>query len=97
MSVGGVVQCYGLGAGTYTDIINSASRQGVRVANIYELRDLSNAYGNRWPMGNALYWSSTFSHSFLFFSYYYGRNINTGGEATIKQWVGSQCLGVGLR
>ena len=97
VSVGGVVQCYGLGAGTYTDIINSASRQGVRVANIYELRDLSNAYGNRWPMGNFMYWSSTFSHSFLFFSYYYGRNINTGGEATIKQWVGSQGLGVGLR
>ena len=97
MSVGGVVQCYGLGGGTYTDIINSASRQGVRVANIYELRDLSNAYGNRWPMGNFMYWSSTFSHSFLFFSYYYGRNINNGGEATIKQWVGSQYLGVGLR
>lgn len=97
VSVAGVVQCYGLGQGTYTDIINAASRQGVRLANIYELRDLSNAYGSQWPMGNALYWSSTFSHSFLLFSYYYGRNINNGGEATIKQWVGSQYLGVGLR
>lgn len=83
--------------GTYTDITNSANRQGVRLANIYELRDLSAAYGSRWPMGNAYYWSSTYSHNFLFFNYYYGRNINNGAESTFKQWVGSQLLGVGLR
>lgn len=95
--VSNVIYCYGLGGGTYTDITNSANRQGVRLANIYELRDLSAAYGSRWPMGNAYYWSSTYSHNFLFFNYYYGRNINNGAESTFKQWVGSQLLGVGLR
>ncbi|MGY2397783.1 Ig-like domain-containing protein [Pseudomonas sp. SDO5271_S396] len=95
--VSNVVYCYGLGRNHYTGIVNEASRQGVRLANIYELRELSAAYGAHWPMGNDYYWSSTYSHNFLLFNYYYGRNINTGAEATFKQWVGSQLLGVGLR
>jgi len=97
VSVSGVVLCYGLGGGTKTDINNAAARIGVRVATIDELRALSAAYGNRWPMGNASYWSSTWAGNFFFFDYWYGRNINTGAEATFKQWVFSALLGVGLR
>ncbi|KAA0947753.1 hypothetical protein FQ186_11660 [Pseudomonas sp. ANT_H14] len=95
--VGGVVLCYGLGGGTKTDIDNRARSQGVRLASLNELREISAAYGNSWPMGNGLYWSSTWSHNFLFFDYWYGRNINTGAEGTFKQWVGNRLLGVGLR
>lgn len=95
--VGGVVHCYGLGGGTKTDIDSRARSQGVRVASLSELRALSAAYGSRWPMGNAHYWSSSWSHNFFFFDYWWGRNINTGAEGTVKQWVGSQILGVGLR
>jgi hypothetical protein len=97
VSVGGVVLCYGLGAGTKTDIDTRARNQGLRVASLGELRELSAAYGHRWPMGNAPYWSSTYSHNFLFFNYWWARNINTGGEGNYKQWIGNQLLGVGLR
>ncbi|WP_460135447.1 hypothetical protein [Pseudomonas sp. S1_E04] len=95
--VSGVVLCYGLGSGTKTDIDARARSQGLRVASLDELRELSTAYGSRWPMGNAAYWSSTWSHKSFLFDYWWGKNINTGGEATYKQWVGSQLLGVGLR
>lgn len=95
--VGGVVLCYGLGLGFKTDINARAASQGLRVASLGELRELSAAYGYRWPMGNGQYWSSTWSHNFLFFDYWWTRNINTGAEAVYKQWVGSSLLGVGLR
>ncbi|PRA34018.1 hypothetical protein CQZ99_04935 [Pseudomonas poae] len=97
VSVSGVVLCYGLGGGTKPDIDASARNKGVRLASLNELRELSLAYGSRWPMGNGPYWSSTWSHNLLFFDYWWGRNINTGAEGTYKQWVGSQLLGVGLR
>lgn len=96
VSVSGVVWCHGLGAGTKTDIDNRARSYGVRLASLAELRELSAAYGARWPMGNAPYWSSTWSHNFLFFDYWWARNINTGGEGAYKQWIGNNLLGVGL-
>lgn len=98
IAVSGVVLCYGLGGGSKTDIDNRARNQGVRLASLNELYDLRDAYGSRWPMGNAQYWSSTWSHNQLFFNYWYALNINAGGQATsVKEWVGSQLLGVGLR
>lgn len=96
--VNGVVWVYGLGGGTKTDINARASSRGVRLASLDEMRQLSNAYGSRWPMGNGNYWSSTWSHNLLFFDYWYGRNIYTGAEGIYKQWVGNNgLLGVVLQ
>lgn len=97
VSVSGVVLCYGLGRGNKTAIDTNARNLGVRLASLDELRELSAAFGYRWPMGNDMYWSSTWSHNFLFFDYWWARNINSGGEAVYKQWIGSNLLGVGLR
>lgn len=96
--VSNIVRCVGLGRNTLGVIRNNASAAGARLPTLDEARELHQAYGNRWPMGVALYWTSTYSHSFLFSNYYYGLNINTGAvQAGKDHIIGDHFNGVGLR
>lgn len=96
--VSGVIWVYGLGRERFANIRAAASNTGGRLPSLDEARALHAAYGNRWPMGYANYWTGTFSHAFLFTNYYYTVNLNTGEVLTEKDHVlGGHCNGVGLK
>lgn len=96
--VSNVVRCVGLSRSTFGNIRAAAANAGSRLPNLDEARAIHAAYGNRWPMGFALYWTSTFSHSLFFSNYYYALNLNTGEVGTGKDSVvGEHFNGVGLR
>lgn len=97
VSVSNIVLCYGLWNGNYNTISNSARNQGMRLPSLDELRALSAAYGNRWPMGSAFYWSNTLAGYIALWNYWYARNINAGAETNFKSLSGTWLLGVGLR
>ncbi|MFQ6593572.1 MULTISPECIES: hypothetical protein [Pseudomonas] len=92
------VRCVGLGRSTLGNIRSSANNAGARLPSLDEARELHQVFGYLWPMGNGLYWTSTFSHSFFFTNYYYGLNINTGEILAGKDHIaGDHFNGVGLR
>ncbi|MGY2376844.1 hypothetical protein ACW9IB_20280 [Pseudomonas sp. SDO524_S393] len=96
--VSNVVLCYGLGRERYANIRQNAINQGLRLPSLDEARAIHAAFGNSWPMGFANYWTSTFSHSFLFSNYYYTVNLNNGAVGTEKDHLlGGHCNGVGIR
>jgi hypothetical protein len=96
--VSNIVQCVGLGRERYSNIRQAAINAGLRLPSLDEARAIHAAYGNSWPMGNANYWTSTFSHSSFFTNYYYTVNLNTGYVGTEKDHVLSgHCNGVGIR
>ncbi|WP_338475175.1 hypothetical protein [Pseudomonas khavaziana] len=96
--VSNVVHCYGLGRDTFRNINARAAGMGVTLTNLDELRAISNAYGNRWPMGNGWYWSSTFSHSFFFINNYYFLDIPGNGVGTSEdKLLGPHLAGVGVK
>ncbi|MCF5283881.1 hypothetical protein GIW23_24990, partial [Pseudomonas syringae] len=58
--------------------------------------DIHALYGNRWPMGNGNYWSSTVSSAGIGgWNWYYVKNMVTGGNFKLKSHNSS--LGVGIR
>ncbi|MBJ2307708.1 MULTISPECIES: hypothetical protein, partial [unclassified Pseudomonas] len=93
VTVSNVINCHALaGKATWSATVSNASSRGLRVPDIYELRALSREYGNRWPLGNDLYWSSSLYD--LVTSYQYLRNIITGGEIVLKPDISTLALGV---
>ncbi|WP_244911095.1 Ig-like domain-containing protein [Burkholderia humptydooensis] len=94
VSATGVIQCVGLGKGTYSQISSVAGSQGVHIPNMAQLREMNALYGSRWPMGNDWYWSSDIQ-AYLPFTRYWIKNIVTGLEGHNYHY-GSH-LGVGIR
>jgi hypothetical protein len=95
VTVTGVIECHGVGSGNYTQISNAANRIGGRIPSIHELIEIYNAYGNRWPMGNANYWSSTVAKNVFGAKWYYVKNLNTGKDYKLLHINSS--LGVAIR
>ncbi|WLG54541.1 hypothetical protein PSH77_17815 [Pseudomonas extremorientalis] len=96
--VSNVVQVYGMGRNTFRNISTAVANAGLRMPSLDELRAINHAYGARWPMGYAWYWSGTFSHSFLFTNYYYFLDIPSGGTGTeADKLLGGHLNGIGLR
>ena len=95
VSVTGVIECEGVGAGSLTQMTNAASAVGGRIPNINELIEIHNAYGNRWPMGNANFWSSTWAVNLLGAKWYYVKNLQNG--QTFKLLHTNSSLGVAIR
>jgi hypothetical protein len=78
VSVSGVIECHGVGAGSLAQMSAAASGIGARLPSIQQLGEIHAAYGNRWPMGNGNYWSSTLAKQSLLIKWYYVKNLNTG-------------------
>jgi len=95
VTVSGVNVCMGLGAGSQGQLSAKASQQGARVPSIQELVEIYNAYGNRWPMGNGNYWSSTVAKNVFGAKWYYVKNLNNGKDFMLLHHNAS--LGVGIR
>lgn len=96
VTVTGVIECLGLGSGKFAQIRTAAANQGARVPSIDELNQIFNAYGNRWPMGNNWYWSSTVAaQNIAGMKWYFIKNLVTGANS--KQLEHSVSLGVGIR
>lgn len=96
VTVTGVIHCGGLGSGNYPQISAAAASQGMRIPTIDELNQIYTAYGNRWPMGNAWYWSSTVAAANLLgMKWYLNKNLVTGGN--FKVFQKDSALGVGIR
>ena len=95
VTVTGVIECHGVGSGNYTQMSNAANRIGGRIPSIHELIEIHNAYGNRWPMGNANYWASTVAKNVFGAKWYYVKNLNTGKDYKLLHINSS--LGVAIR
>lgn len=94
VTVTGVVECHGVGAGNLTQMSNAASAMGGRVPSIQELGEIQNAYGNRWPMGNGNYWSSTVAKDVFGAKWYYVKNLNSGKDFMLLHTNSSLCVAV---
>ncbi|HEX8540483.1 MAG TPA: hypothetical protein VF671_02135 [Pseudomonas sp.] len=95
VTVTGVIHCVGLGNGTSNPIFIAAANAGARIPSIEELREIFNAYGSRWPMGNNTYWSSSITSQSLLGTWYWVKNLVLGQEVQTKHSQYSN--GVGLR
>lgn len=96
VTVTGVVHCLGVGGGKYSQISAAAAAIGARIPSITELKEIYAAYGNRWPMGNAYYWSSTVAaQNLVSWKWYYVKNLVTGID--FKLLHHSASLGVAIR
>ena len=96
VTVTGVVHCIGLGSGKYSQINSAAVGHGLRLPSIDELNQIFHAYGSRWPMGNAWYWSSTVAaQNLVGMKWYLNKNLVTGANFKVFEHDGA--LGVGLR
>lgn len=96
VTVTGVIHCGGLGTGNYPQIRAAAASHGMRIPTIDELNQIYTAYGDRWPMGNAWYWSSTVAAvNLLGMKWYLNKNLVTGGN--FKVFEKDSGLGVGIR
>ncbi|HEX8592241.1 MAG TPA: hypothetical protein VF682_03000 [Pseudomonas sp.] len=96
VSVTGVIHCLGVGTGSLSQLMAAAGSKGARIPSINELNEIFNAYGNRWPMGNANYWSTTVAaQNLLGMKWYFVKNLVTG--ATFKLLHHNASLGVAIR
>ncbi|KQQ54456.1 hypothetical protein ASF84_14015 [Pseudomonas sp. Leaf127] len=96
VSVTGVIHCIGLGSGSFTAMANAAASQGARLCSLAELREIHAAYGNRWPMGNAIYWSSTVAmQNLVGWKWYSVKNLVVGAESKLLH--SKATLGVAIR
>jgi hypothetical protein len=96
ITVTGVIHCVGLGNGKFSHTSAAAASQGLRVPSADELNQIYNTYGNRWPMGNAIYWSSTaLAQNLIGTKWYSTKNLVSG--ANFKLIEHNVALGVGIR
>jgi hypothetical protein len=96
VTVTGVIHCLGMGKGSYAQVAAAAASKGARMPSIYELKEIYDAYGSRWPMGNGNYWSSTVAAvSLIGLTWYYVKNLVTGKDFKLMHLNVS--LGVALR
>jgi hypothetical protein len=95
VAVTGVIECHGVGSGNLTQMSSAASRIGGRIPSIHELIEIHNAFGNRWPMGNGNYWSSTVAKDVFGAKWYYIKNLNSGKDFKLLHINSS--LGVAIR
>lgn len=96
ITVTGVIHCVGLGNGSYSRTGAAAASQGLRIPSIDELNQIYNAYGNRWPLGNDIHWSSTvLAQNLAGMKWYATKNLVTG--ANFKVFEHKNALGVGIR
>lgn len=96
VTVTGVIHCLGVGSGSYAQMNSAVVKNGARIPSIHELVEIYNTYGNRWPMGNGNYWSSTVSSAGIAgWNWYYVKNLVTGGNFKLKSHNAS--LGVGIK
>ena len=94
--VTGVIHCVGLGNGKFSQTSAAAASQGLRMPSMDELNQIFNTYGNRWPMGNATYWSSTaLAQNLAGMKWYSTKNLVTG--ANFKVFEHKSAVGVGIR
>ena len=94
--VTGVIHCVGLGNGKFSQTSAAAASQGLRMPSMDELNQIFNTYGNRWPMGNAIYWSSTaLAQNLAGMKWYSTKNLVTG--ANFKVFEHKSAVGVGIR
>lgn len=73
-----IVNCFGLNSGSQSQMAAAAVAKGGRLPTIDELHQIHGEYGNRWPMGNGTYWSSTVAADPLGIRWYYVKNLVTG-------------------
>lgn len=96
VAVTGVIHCAGLGSGSFSHIRAAAASQGLRIPSADQLNQIFNTYGSRWPMGNAIYWSSTaLAQNLAGMKWYSTKNLVTG--ANFKVFEHKTALGVGIR
>jgi hypothetical protein len=96
VTVTGVIQCLGVGKGSYAQVAAAAASQGARMPSITELKEIYIAYGSRWPMGDGNYWSSTVAaESLIGLTWYFVKNLVTGMD--FKLMHHNVSLGVALR
>ncbi|EPM56375.1 hypothetical protein A262_15780 [Pseudomonas syringae pv. actinidiae ICMP 19073] len=96
VTVTGVIHCIGLGSGSFSQISKASANNGARIPTIHESVEIYTLYGNRWPMGNGNYWSSTVSSAGIGgWNWYYVKNMVSGGNFKLKSHNAS--LGVGIK
>jgi hypothetical protein len=95
VTVTGVIACIGFGSGKFDAVNAAVTGARCRLPSIQELREIHATYGNRWPMGNGNYWSSTPAKVTPFGKTYYVKNLVGGGE--LDAYTYSNILGVGIR
>ncbi|MFK3796190.1 Ig-like domain-containing protein [Pseudomonas sp. NPDC088444] len=95
VAVSGVIHCVGVGSGNLAQVSAAAAQANSRVPTIHELIEIYNTYGNRWPMGNGNYWSSTVAKNVFGAKWYYVKNLNTGKDFMLLHHNAS--LGVAIR
>lgn len=91
--VTGVKFVVGLDGGTWNTIRDRAAARGKRLPSMGELREIHNAWGGRWPMGNYWYWAADSAGGWPWARYWFKNLVN--GEEGHHQFNGS-CLGVGI-
>ncbi|WP_122761849.1 Ig-like domain-containing protein [Pseudomonas viridiflava] len=96
VTVTGVIHCIGVGSGSFSQISKASANNGARIPTIHELVEIYALYGNRWPMGNGNYWSSTVSSAGIGgWNWYYVKNMVSGGNFKLKSHNSS--LGVCIK
>lgn len=96
VTVTGVIHCMGVGKGSYSQMTASAASNGARIPSITELKEIYITYGNRWPMGNGNYWSSTVAaENLVGMKWYFVKNLVTGMDFKLLHHNAS--LGVAIR
>jgi len=88
--VTGVKFVWGLDGGSWNTIRDRAAARGKRLPSMGELREIHNAWGGRWPMGDYWYWAADSAGGWP--TRYWLKNLVNGAEGHV-QYYGS-ALGV---
>lgn len=81
VNVSNVIEVVGLGRSNWNNATSNAASRGKRIPSHAELNEIYAMYQGRWPMGDALYWSTTAGAGL-----YTKRckNLASGGWADVK-------------
>jgi hypothetical protein len=93
VTVTGVIHCIGVGKGSYSQMNAAAAASAARVPSVTELKEIYVTYGNRWPMGNGNYWSSTLAaENLVGMKWYFVKNLVTGMDFKLMHHNASLCV-----